>query len=307
LIDIDELQIRPGHYQFASMTPHASILRLGILIGDLRRSIGWSQRELAARAGVSQGLVSAIENGRLPTITFATATRLLEAMGARLILDVAAPFLGDRQLQRDPAHVRCVTFVARRLGKAGWQVATEVEIGGDRSRGWIDILAFHPITHVQLVIEIKTEIRDLGAIERSLGWYERESWAAARRRGWRPSQCLGALMVLTTTANDERFRQNRDALAFGFPTRARELSELVSTGVASGGPGRAVAMIDPGSLRADWLRRSRLDGRRSPAPYDDYADFMRRRRIPPHAPCRTIPGRACRALGSSPSPPRATR
>jgi transcriptional regulator with XRE-family HTH domain len=266
------------------MSAQASILRLGILIADLRRAIGWSQRELAARAGVSQGLVSAIENGRLPTITLATATRLLEAMGARLILDVAAPFLGDRQLQCDPAHVRCVTHVARRLGKAGWQVATEVEIGGDRSRGWIDILAFPPVTHVLLVIEIKTEIRDLGAIERTIGWYERESWAAARRRGWRPSQSVGALMVLATTANDERFGQNRDALAYGFPMRARELSTLVSTGVARSGPRRAVAMIDPGSRRADWLRRSRLDGRRSPAPYGDYADFMRRRGIPWRAP-----------------------
>jgi transcriptional regulator with XRE-family HTH domain len=262
------------------MSAQASVLRLGILIAELRRSIGWSQRELAARAGVSQGLVSAIENGRLATITFATATRLLEAMGARLIVDVAPPFLGDRQLQRDPAHIRCVTHVARRLRKAGRQVATEVEIGGDRSRGWIDILAFHPVTRLVLVIEIKTEIRDLGAIERTLGWYERESWAAARRRGWRPSQSVGALMVLASTANDERFRQNADALAYGFPMRARELSTLVSTGFVSG-PRRAVAMIDPGSRRADWLRRSRLDGRRSPAPYDDYADFMRRRRIPP--------------------------
>jgi transcriptional regulator with XRE-family HTH domain len=275
------------------MSAQASVLRLGILIAELRRSIGWSQRELAARAGVSQGLVSAIENGRLATITFATATRLLEAMGARLIVDVAPPFLGDRQLQRDPAHVRCVTHVARRLGKAGWQVATEVEIGGDRSRGWIDILAFHPVTRLVLVVEIKTEIRDLGAIEQTLGWYERESWAAARRRGWRPSQSVGALIVLATTANDERFRQNRDALAYGFPMRARELSTLVSTGVVSSGPRRAVAMIDPGSLRADWLRRSGLDGRRSPAPYDDYADFMRRRRIPRRAPVpRARPPRA---------------
>lgn len=271
------------------MSAQASIVRLGIMIRDLRRSIGWSQRELAVRAGVSQSLVSAIENGRLRTITLATATRLLEAMGARLILDVAAPFLGDRELQRDPAHIRCVTHVARRLGKAGWQVATEVEIGGDRSRGWIDIVAFHPVTNLLLVIEIKTEIRDLGAIERTLGWYERESWAAARRRGWRASHSIGSLMVLATTANDERFRQNRDALAYGFPMRARELSSLVSTGVASAGPRRAVAMIDPGSLRSDWLRRSRLDGRRSPAPYEDYADFMRRRAVPPTRPARSPP------------------
>jgi transcriptional regulator with XRE-family HTH domain len=260
------------------MSATAAVLRIGSIVADLRRAVGWSQRELASRASVSQALVSAIENGRLANVTFSTATRLLDAMGAKLIIDASLPFLGDRERQREPIHARCTTHVARRLERTGWQVATEVEVGGDRSRGWIDLLAYHPGNRVLLVIEIKTEIRDLGAIERSLGWYERESWAAARRLGWQPRRVMGNLMLLATQANDERIRDNKDAFAYGFPLRAGALSGVVAGGPAPIGHQRAMALIDPSSRRRDWLRPARVDGRRSRAPYLDYADFMRRAR-----------------------------
>jgi hypothetical protein len=133
---------------------------------------------------------------RIADLTFNSANRLLEAMGARLAVDVSAPFLPDREPQRDTAHAHCSAYAAIRLKRSGWETAGEVEVGGDRSRGWIDLLAYHPQHRLLLVIEIKTEIRDLGAIERSLGWYEREAWAAARRLGWRPRQIVGCLFLL---------------------------------------------------------------------------------------------------------------
>jgi hypothetical protein len=40
--------------------------------------------------------------------------------------------------------------------------------------------------------------------------------------------------------------------------------------------GRGLALIDPSSRRRAWLIRTRLDGRRSPAPFADYADAARR-------------------------------
>lgn len=253
-----------------------SELRVGLIAKDLRTRIGWTQRELARRAGVSQALVCAIETGRVPTLTFATASRLLEAMGARLIVDATLPFLGDRERQRDAAHVRCAVAAARRLERAGWTVASEVEIGGDRSRGWIDLLAFHPATRTVLVIEIKTELHDIGAIERSLHWYQREAWAAARRLGHRPARVRGCLLVLATAANDVRIQENSAALSRAFPVRARELATIVvEPGVTEVG-GNALALFDPRSKRRDWLRPTTLDGRRSPAPYPDYVGFMAR-------------------------------
>jgi hypothetical protein len=153
-------------------------------------------------------------------LTFDSATRLLEAMGARLTVSVSAPFLADRELQRDPAHARCTACVTARLERDGWLTVTEVEIGGDRSRGWIDVLAYHPGHRLLLVVEIKTEIRDLGAIERTLGWYEREAWLAARRFGWRPNELVGCLLLLATEMNEARIGDNRAAFTAGFPIRA---------------------------------------------------------------------------------------
>ncbi len=166
---------------------------------------------------------------------------------------------------------------------------TEVEIGGDRSRGWIDLLAFDPRTGTVLVIEVKTEISDVGAIERSLGWYEREAWAAARRIGWRPRTVIGCLLVLATDVSDTRIQVNRAVFDRDFSLRWRDLVAITSGTTPENGR-RALAMVDPRSRRRDWTRPTRIDGRRSPAPYADYIAFMARLRAaggPPKRPSRS--------------------
>jgi transcriptional regulator with XRE-family HTH domain len=248
---------------------------VGTMIRDLRPALGWRQRTLARRAGVSQSWVCAVERGGRPDVSFDSVDRLLVAMGATMLVDVKAPFLSNPR-QRDAVHARWSSFVARRLERAGRQVATEVEVGDDRSRGWIDVLACHPGTGLILVIEIKTEMRDLGAIERSLGWYEREAWAAGRRMGWRPQRMLGCLIALATESVDQRVRDNREPLAHGFPIRAKDLGQIIVTGQPLARGLRGLALIDPRSRRNAWLRPARVDGRRSPAPYVDYADFVRK-------------------------------
>ena len=247
---------------------------VGAGIRSIRHAVGWTQKELGARVGQTQGWVSRVENGRIEDLTFSAADRLLGALGARLVVSIDAPYLGDRRRQREPAHSRMSAYVATRLSRVGWQVATEVEIGGDRSRGWIDILAYHPSTGMLLVIELKTEIHDLSAIQRSLGWYQREAWGAARRLGWRPRKVIGCLLLLATEANDIRSTENRDVLGADFPARTRDLNAIVAGGIPADGARRGVAMVDPRSRRNAWLRPLRIDGRRRPAPYRNYADFM---------------------------------
>ena len=251
------------------------VTAIALAVRNLRTTIGWSQRELGRRAGVSQSMVCLVELGSLPDLTLSTVAALVGAMGGRLVVDIDAPYLGDRERQRDPAHAALSAHIIGRLRRAGWDVRTEVEVGGDRSRGWIDVLAVHRVSGVLLVIEIKTEIRDLGQIERSLGWYEREAWAAARRMGWRPSRVLGCLLLLATDANDARVDANRTSIQAGFPLRARDLAPIVAGEAAPREQGRAIAMVDPRSRRRAWCGALRLDGRRSPAPYLDYASFMR--------------------------------
>jgi hypothetical protein len=221
-----------------------------------------------------------LENGRIRELTFERVEQVLTVMGARLVVTVDAPFLSDRRDQRDPAHARVTEYVAGQLRRAGWIVATEVEVGGNRSRGWIDILAWHEASGVLLVIEIKTEIHDLGGIQRTLGWYRREATAAARRMGWRPPRSVFAsLILLATEANDARVSANRTTFATAFPVRARSLMSIVEGGSLPRESGWvfAVAMVDPRSRRQSWLRPLRIDGRRSPAPYANYAAYMGQR------------------------------
>jgi hypothetical protein len=146
-----------------------------------------------------------------------------------------------------------------------------------------------------LLIELKTEIRDLGAIQRSIGWYEREAFAAARSLGWRPVHFASALILLETDENDAAVKINREMLRQWLPTRAATLANWL-VDPAGNAPARGLAMIDPASQRRAWLRSTRVDGRRSAARYLNYADFMRqtrtreRRSAPGKSPSRASRG-----------------
>jgi hypothetical protein len=138
------------------------------------------------------------------------------------------------------------------------------------------------------MIEVKTEIRDVGSIQRSMGWYEREAFAVARRLGWRPMRLASALLLLETDANEESVRANRELLRQWLPTRAATLASWLADPSARA-PGRGLAMIDPMSHRRAWLRPTRVDGRRSAARYTNYADFMQRTRSRERRPSRRKP------------------
>ena len=251
------------------MTPAARHLRTSIAdaVRRGRAAVGWSLEELAHRAGVSKGMVSLIEAGRV-NFTVDRVGRVLSALNVAVDLRVVVPYAEPRQ--RDAAHARCVAYVQRRLEAAGWLVAREVETAGPGFHGWIDVLAFNPATATLLAIEVKTQIDDVGRIERAAARYGRAAWAAANRLGWRPTVVRSWLLVLATDANEERIAANHEALGQSFPNRSMAMLDNVAIGAG-------LALIDPRSRRTQWLMRARADGRRTAAPYRSYADFVRRR------------------------------
>ncbi len=216
-------------------------------------------------------------------VSLLLVARILDALGARVRIEVRSPMLADRRRQADPVHARTAGYVERRLRRLGWVVAREVEVVRAGARGYVDLLAWHPATSCLLVIEIKTQLDDLGAIERTLTWYGHVALDAARSRGWRPRLVRAALIVLATDRVEARLADNRAALAGAFPVRARELAGLLERGWpgtlsddASRVGVRALALVDPGRRSARWLLAARMDGRRTVAPYRDYADAASR-------------------------------
>jgi transcriptional regulator with XRE-family HTH domain len=246
---------------------------LARLTRDVRTTAGWTQRDLARRARVSQAEVSRIENRTADSID--AIDRVLRALGCGWIF--TPPRLVGRIDQRDPAHARCSACVRTHLEAMGYIVLQEVEVADGSARGWIDILAFHPVLRILHVGEIKTELPDVGGVQRQLGWYERAAFRAAARHGWRPRRIVVGLYLLMTEANDEAIRLHVAVLRQAFPGGAHDLlAALEGASVLGLGHPWALGMIDPLSRRRDWIQPSRSSGRKRPARYASYADFMAR-------------------------------
>ena len=264
---------RAGWYD-AAMAEAKLGERIGEVIRRTRTEHRWSQDSLAERLHVSQSKVARLESGHLTFVDVELVSRAFAELGIRATFDANTLGLAGRREQRDLVHAACEGHVARRLHRSEWAPRLEVEIGQGRWRGWIDVLAFRASDRSLLVVEVKSELDDVGRIQRTIGWFEREAWSAAERLGWRPRRARSALLVLATAENDDRLSRNATALRATFPGSAAQLAGWVD-GTAAVPSGPSLAMIDPHSRRARWLSATRSDGRRTRAPYLDYADAAR--------------------------------
>jgi len=172
--------------------------------------------------------------------------------------------------QRDFVLARCSAYVQRRLVAAGLACEREVLIVDGRTRRWIDVVAFDRASGTLIVIELKTAIDDLGAVERQVTWYERNALAVARRFGWSVRRVRSWLLVLASDDADATIRTNREVLRSAFPGRARTMRLELAGGRPAPGfrrdrppAARSEACGGDGSAppRAAFRRRRRRDGR----------------------------------------------
>lgn len=232
------------------------------------------QEEVAARAGISRGYLSRIERG-VADPTLDVIQSIADILGITIQATWQTPTIASTSRVRDLVHGRCLAYADRRLTRVGLVTAREVLVEDGRSRGWIDLLAFDPRTRTLYLIEIKTRLDDLGGLERQLGMYERLAGAAAHGLGWDPAMRSTWLLALASDEAERAIRDARGYFARAFPQRAPTMAAALADPTLSA-PGRGLALIDPSSRRRDWLIRSAVDGRRSPARYRDYADAARR-------------------------------
>jgi transcriptional regulator with XRE-family HTH domain len=240
---------------------------------SVRISLDLTQEQVASRAGISRAYYSKVERGR-ETPSLALIERIADALGLRLSLAVQPPVIHGEPVSRDVVHARCSAYIGRRLRGAGWVVVREVLIEAGHHRGWIDLLAFDPRSGTVLVIECKTRLDDVGAVERQIAWYERVAWNVATDQGWQVRRVVSWLVVLASEEVEATVKSHRDLLAEAFPGRAHDMLGVAADGTTRCDR-RGLAMVDPRSRRADWLIRTRVDGRRSPSPYVGYAHAAR--------------------------------
>ena len=245
---------------------------IGALIRDTRQQIGWSQDQLADRAGTSQSTVWRIETAAPGAVDLGTIDRVLSALGLRSTLEVEGRHLADRADQRDPVHAALSSAVAGRLRRAGWAVESEVPTGSRSPTGWIDLAAFREHDAALLIIEIKADLPDIGGLQRQVGWYEREAPYVARRLGWRAERTVVAVVCLDTEAIARRLLEHRGLLAPAFPGDGRAFGLWLTDPAALFDGQRSIVVTDLAGHRIPAMTASVLQGRRTTPRYRDYAD-----------------------------------
>lgn len=194
--------------------------RAGALARAVRHRLGWTQKELAKRAGVSQKLVSLFECGHLERLTVRSARRIGRE------LEIQMPFAprwrgGDGVRLLDNDHSALVNQVVAMLRTAGWEVIVEYTFNHYGERGSVDIVAWHPVERALLIVEVKSRILDT---QDTLSTLDRKARIIpellAHERGWVAVHLGVALVVSELTANRTAVERNGAIFDAAFPQRA---------------------------------------------------------------------------------------
>ena len=198
------------------------LVRFGRGVRALRMRRRWRQADLADAVGVSRSLIERIEIGNSSSIPVDKLDRVAQALAARA--DLRLSWNGEA-LDRliDAGHAGLVEATAARLRTMGWDVAAEVTFWIRGERGSVDLLAWHPATHVALVIEVKSVVPDLQAMLASLDRKARLGTEIAGSRGWAPV-AVGRLLVIGESRTSRRRVESHAAtFAAEYPRRGSEL------------------------------------------------------------------------------------
>jgi hypothetical protein len=156
--------------------------------------------------------------------------------------------------------------VARLLAeRPEWIAAPELSFSIFGERGVIDVVAWHSTSRTLLVIELKTEIVEVGRLIAQVDRYRRLAPAIARDRGWSPARVAAWVIVADSRTNRRRLADHRGVLRAAFPDDGRRVRGWLRN------PDDAVAVLS-------FLPDERVGHLTRPS------DRHRRVRVPPPAP-----------------------
>jgi transcriptional regulator with XRE-family HTH domain len=220
--------------------------RYGRELRAMRVASGLSQRELARRAGISQGLLSRIERGlSIPSLD--VAARLAAAMGGRLGF---ALYPGDGIGLRDSGQLQIAELIRAAVNPRS-RVRLETPINPTRDRRAADMTV--DLNAEVAMFEIERGLFDFQAQLRS-GQLKRDALAA---RLGRPVRLV--LVIADTHRNRRIVAQHAEIVRTALPLSSRQVWAALRAGAALGDDGLLwVRERDARRLRADVTERARV-------------------------------------------------
>lgn len=199
-------------------------IRLASVVRTLRIRRGWRQDDLAATAGVTRANVAKIEHSHADDIQLARTRAICAALDVRLDL-VPRWRGGDLDRVLNARHSAMAESMAIAFGRlSGWIVRPEVSFSIWGERGVIDLLAWHPVRRALLVVELKTELVDIGDLLATADRRRRLAPRIGHEQGWDPAVVGSWLAVLETSANAERIQRHSTLLRAAFPAGGRTMA-----------------------------------------------------------------------------------
>jgi len=197
--------------------------RFGRAIRKLRRRLGLRQIDVARRAGVPQATVSLIERGRIDGLQVRTVRAVARTVDAAW--DPAVRWRGgelDRLL--DEAHAGLVGRAVADLTRIGWEIRAEVSYSVYGERGSIDLLGWHPVARILLVVEVKTALTSIEEALRRHDTKVRLAQRVARERfGWRAVGTASILILPGSSTARRHAVRHHAVLHAAYPLRGDDL------------------------------------------------------------------------------------
>lgn len=241
-------------------------LGVGRLFRELRIRLGWTQQDVAEKAGISRAAYSEMEHGRIGKVPLGKLRSVGAVLEVRLRLEpswrgAAADIVVSSR------HAAMAERVSHILLAAGWELRPEVTFNWYGERGIVDIVAWHAATRTLLLIEIKTELADVNDLLAVQDRRRRLAAQIAAPFGWQPATVAQWVVIADSRTNQRRVKAHRALLRASFPADGRAIAGFLDR------PGRGLSALSflPDSSGSSARHRSapRLRVRRRRPSVDD--------------------------------------